>query len=710
MDADRSIALDGEFDPPPSPQAAPTTAPLHELRSNARVYDRRPVDASDILAFRAVPDAQLSPDGARVAYVLTEVDAERDEYRSTVWVVPASGGEAVQLTHGPKRDTAPRWSPDGRWLAFLSDRASDRPQLYVMPVGGGEPRKLTSLDGGAGPATWSPDSCRIAFSAPVWLEAPPTDPDARKRWEARPRHVTRAQYKADGQGYTFDQRWRLFVADVASGDVRQASVSNGDDRGESWSPDGRSLAFSRTRATQADYGLSDIHVLDVASGDVRRVSDRVPRAVSPTWSPDGATIACYAHDVDEYGIGDPMIRVWTVPSAGGEPRILTERYDRAVAPLPPPAVTPGPAWSADGGSVTFIAADRGSTHLMRAEVATGEVSLVVGGERQIVIASVVPGKGIAFVSADLERPSDVYACAADGFGERRLTDVNGPLLARLRIPRAERRSFRTPYGHTVDGWILRPADGRGPAPLLVDIHGGPAAFAGNLLSVGQLYRYVLAERGWAVLMLNPTGSGSYGHDFAHGIRAKWGEHDLAEQLAAVDALVTEGIADPDRLAVTGYSYGGFMTSWTIGHTDRFKAAVVGAPLVSQESFHGTSDIGPWFTHWEMRGDLHATRDTYRRLSPITYVDQVTAPTLVLQGEADDRCPIGQGEELYIGLVTAGKVATELVRYPGSSHLFLRGGRPSHRVDYSRRVVDWMTKHVPSRAAAAPAAEVVPAAR
>jgi dipeptidyl aminopeptidase/acylaminoacyl peptidase len=654
------------------------------------------VDARDILAFRSVPEAQLSPDGTRIAYVVTEIDAEKDEYRSSVWLVDLHGGGPVRLTRGPKRDTAPRWSPDGRHLAFLSDRADERPQLYVLPLDGGEPRKLTSLDGGVGPATWAPDSRRIAFSGRMWVDPPPADAAARKRWEARPRHVTRAQYKADGEGYTLDRRWHLFVVDLSRGALRQLTSGDAEDRGEAWSPDGHRLAFSRSRIGTRDHGLSDIHVFDVASGEVRRVSAHIPRAVSPTWSPDGATIACYGRDLEEYGTGDPMLRVWTVPSAGGEARCVTADYDRAVVPLPPPAVTPGPAWTADGRAVSFIASDRGSAHIVRAELASSSTSVLVGGRRQVAMASVVAGRGIAFVAGDLERPADVYWCAADGSGEKRLTDVNGDLLARLRIPRAERRSFTTPYGHTVDGWILRPAKGAGPAPLLVDIHGGPASFAGDLLSVGSLYRYALAERGWAVLQLNPTGSGSYGRDFAHAIRGKWGEYDLAEQLAAVDALVAEGIADPERLAVTGYSYGGFMTSWTIGHTDRFRAAVVGAPLVDQASFHGTSDIGPWFTYWEMQGDIRTARETYQRLSPIEYVDRVTCPTLVLQGEADERCPIGQGEQLYMGLVAAGKVPTELVRYPGSSHLFLRNGRPSHRVDYNRRVIDWMTSHVPAR--------------
>lgn len=650
------------------------------------------MDASDLLAFKTIPELDLSPDGARVAYVVSWIDTEKDEYRSTIHVAPTEGGGATEFTRGPTRDSAPRWSPDGTQLAFLSDRAGEERQLYVMSVRGGEPRQLTNIAGHAGPASWSPDGTKIAFSARTPLDARPEEADARERWAQRPRHVTKAQYKTDGQGYTFDARSHLFIVDLATGETKQLTDGDFEDRAESWSPDGRQIAFSRTRGGKSEYSWSDIWVIDIASRAALRITENVGRATSPTWSPDGTTIACYGTDAQNPGLGDPMVRVWTVPSQGGQPRRLTERYDRGAMLLPPPTVTPGPMWSKDNSGVTFIAGDHGNMHLVRAAIGDGSISVVAGGERQIVYASARAGLGIAFAAGDLAAPSDLYVTAWDGSSERRLTHLNKEILSQLAPVHGERRTFASPHGGTVEGWLFLPAERRGASPLLVDIHGGPQSFMGNVFSLTYFYRYLLASRGWAVLALNPTGSGSYGREFAHGIRGKWGDHDLAEQLAAVDQLVAEGIADPDRLAVAGYSYGGFMTSWTIGHTDRFKAAVVGAPVVNQESFFGTSDIGMWFAPWEMGAGITEGRETFRRLSPINYVDRVTTPTLVLHGEADERCPIGQGEEFFTGLVAAGKVPTEFVRYPGGSHMFIAQGRPSHRVDFNRRVVDWITRH------------------
>ncbi|HEV2357477.1 MAG TPA: S9 family peptidase [bacterium] len=650
---------------------------------------RRAVRPEDLAAIVTVSDAQISPDGRAVAFVRTETDLTADEYRSTIWLAGTDGGGPVQMTRGPRRDTAPRWAPDGRTIAFLSDRDGTG-QLYLLPLSGGEPRRVTALPYGAGAAVWAPDGTRIAFRAAADASPEPAEPSA--NGPHRPRVVTRAQYKGDGFGYTFDRRHQLFVLRLPDGGVAQLTRDDAEHAGPAWSPDGRRLAFVRARAAAGDYSLFDVWSMDADGGGPRQLTSEIGRAVAPAWSPDGEWIACFGNDEQEGGFGDPVARVWLVPSAGGPPRRLTAGYDRAAVLLRPHEITLPPVWSSDGRSVTFLAADAGRVHAVRAAVPDGAVATVAGGDRQIQSITAAAGR-LAFTATDPATPADLFVCAADGSAERRLTRVNEAWLSEVALPRVEHRRFSSPHGGELDGWVTHPASRLRPAPLLVEIHGGPASYAGPVFPLGLWHTYILASRGWAVLQLNPVGSGSYTKSFAQGIRGVWGERDLPEQLAAVDALVAEGTADPARLAVSGYSYGGFMTSWTITHTDRVKAAVVGAPVVNLESFHGTSDIGPWFAAWEMRGDVVTQRETYRRLSPINYVERVTTPTLIVHGEADDRCPIGQGEEFFAGLVAAGRAPVEFVRYPGQSHGFRLTGRPSHRIDVVRRVVDWMARHV-----------------
>jgi dipeptidyl aminopeptidase/acylaminoacyl peptidase len=525
---------------------------------------------------------------------------------------------------------------------------------------------------------------------------PPAHGITRTRRKRRPKVVTKAQYKNDGQGYTLDTWSHLFIVAAEGGEIRQITDGNWDDFAPAWSPDGRQIAFNRKQEDVEDLNASRIWVVNANGGSARQITQNVYHATSASWSPDGSTLAFYGANEKRLGLEESLYRVWTAPVSGGTPQPLNADYDRGVLLLTRPAVTPGPVWSPDSATVTFSIADQGNIHLVRASVRDGKMSSVVTGERQVTAYSAAPGVGrLAFCAVDPYNPGDIYVCAWDGSKEQRLTWVNESIFEHLSMPSIEKRTFRSPHGALLDGWLMRPVSGEGPMPLLLDIHGGPHGFVGNYFSLSHFYRYTLASKGWVVLALNPSGSGSYGEAFANSICGRWGEFDMPEQLAAIDELVAEGIADPDRLAVAGYSYGGYMSAWMIGQSDRFKAAVVGAPIVNLESFHGTSDIGMWFCSWEMKGDIISNRERFRRLSPANYVERITTPTLILHGEADERCPISQGEELYIGLLTAGRVPVEFIRYPESSHLFLSSGCPSHRVDYHRRVGSWLEYYVNS---------------
>lgn len=639
----------------------------------------------DILHLKSIDDVQLSPDGKLVVFVVRSIDTSKDEYRSTIWLVPAHGrSEPVQLTRGPKIDRAPRWSHDGHTLAFLSDRDGGRSQIYLLPIAGGEARKLTALPAGAGEPLWSPDGTQLLFAAPVVVEPPPKERDAFERWRQRPKVIDRIPYKFDGVGFLLQAHLQLFIVSVDSGQVRRITTDDRTHWQPAWSPDGRRIVYASSRRAPAESHRFDIWTMDADGHNARAITDAIEFAQWPSWSPDGRLIAFYG----ARQTADPMTLVWAVSPDGGVPRALTEEFDREV-PLLPGFAIPAPMWSSDGRTLLFTVADRGEVHLARCSVADGKVRKILAGDRWVLVPSVSRTGDIAYVASSPAVPGDVYACAADGSDERRLTRLNDALLSEVAVPRVERRTFATPHGGHVDGVLIRIGATSGPVPLLVDIHGGPQGFVGSGFPTWEPYRYVLAARGWAILALNPRGSGSYGREFAHSLRGRWGEHDFPEQMAAIDALVADGIADPDRLAVTGYSYGGYMTAWMITHSDRFKAAVIGAPTVNQES-DIVADVGVIMRGWNF-GDYFRDRDVYRRVSPIQAVDRVTTPTLLLHGEADDRCPLSQSEEFFTGLLIAGRVPAQLVTYPGGSHGFVERGRPSHRVDFHRRLVEWIER-------------------
>ncbi|MFN8539120.1 MAG: S9 family peptidase [Thermomicrobiales bacterium] len=662
---------------------------------------RRPITISDLSTLQMVGTPQISPDGSRIAYVLTTMhDTETENhYRSAIWLAHTDGSAAPRrLTFGPKRDTAPAWSPDGSRLAFVSDRAG-KAQIHLLDfAAGGEARKLTDAPDGAGDPRWSPDGTQILYTARVRAEEPEKEqaPDGYKP----PRVFTKLKHKADGDGYFDDRRRHLFVisAEGEGGEARQLTSGDWNASNPAWSPDGRWVAYCANQDEDRDTSeVNDLWVVpaDADNGPARKVTSGRGPVSLPSWSPDGASIAYVGHE-QGYMPGANM-RLLVIPATGGTARDLTGDFDRSINNVAMGDVRMGvdgqcPVWSPDGQSLLTIATDSGNTGIYRAAL-SGGITRIIGGDRACVgFTTPRDGAPIAFAATDPTRPNEIFVANADGSGERQLTRHNDDFLAGLTIQPAERIAYTSTGGAAIEGWVIKPAD-FDPArqyPLMLKIHGGPHGTYGNAFS--HEFQLLVAQ-GYVLLYVNPRGSQGYGQDFAHCIRADWGNLDYADIMAGVDHVVAQGYVDADRMAAGGASYGGYMTCWILGHTDRFKAVVTERVVSNFNSFWGTSDIGQTFGAWELGGKTPVEDpEVYRRCSPITYMHRATTPTLIIHGEMDLRCPMEQSEQAFIVLKRAG-VPVDFVRYPDESHNHAVGGQPRHRTDRLTRILAFLNERL-----------------
>jgi dipeptidyl aminopeptidase/acylaminoacyl peptidase len=672
----------------------------------------RTVTAEDLLRMRFVTDVSLSPDGQRVCFVLTviERDEAQDElvYRSHLWLVPTDGGPPQQFTWGAHRDRSPRWSADGRWIAFLSDRSGDV-QLWVIPAGGGEARPLTRLPGGAAEPCWAPDGGRLVFVSRVGpdpLEAEPDPDKAKRKRQNRVRVITRLRYKLDGEGL-WDGKWKqLFVVDLAGGAPKALTDEPCDHTAPVWSPDGRWIAYVANPRPDADWtNVQDIWVLPAEGGPARCLTRSVGPCASPAWSPDGRQVAYLGHD-NAYGTAT-LTRVWVVSAEGGDPRALTAGWDRSAGnhvldDLRAHVPAGGLFWTADGGRVLFVGGEGGATAVYAADL-EGVVQRLTDGDRVVYNLSVDrAGQRAALGVTTPTLPGDVFLVEfADGraVGERRLTEVNADLLREVTLAEPERAEFRAPDGWTVEGWLLRPphpSPGQ-RCPAVLQIHGGPhAAYGWAFFHEFQL----LAACGFAVLYTNPRGSQGYGQAFCAATRNDWGGADYRDLMAAVDqALECWPWLDRDRLGVAGGSYGGYMTNWIVTQTDRFRAAVTMRSIANCYSQWGTSDLAYLKGFWEFPGDPWESPSFYLERSPLHHVERVRTPVLILHSEQDLRCPISEAEQWYTALRKRG-VETVFVRFPNESHDLSRSGQPEHRLERLRWIVRWFERWLLARGEAA----------
>ncbi|HLN14105.1 MAG TPA: S9 family peptidase [bacterium] len=657
---------------------------------------RRPITSEDLLALPVAGDPQMSPDGSQLAYTLTVVDREANAYRTHLWLVPTAGGEPRQLTTAKARETGPRWSPDGAHIAFMSDRGGDK-QVCVIPVGGGEARVLTTGKLSPSDLAWAPDGRALAF-----VGKPPLPADQREDSDVRV--ISRVRYKADGEGF-WDGRWKqIFVVPLAGGEARAVTQGDCDHLAPAWSPDGRSLAYTANPDPNADLtNVTDLWVVPAdGKGTARRLTDGRGPVQSPVWSPDGARIAYVGHDNACWGASN--WRVWIAPAAGGDVRCLTADTDCSVGhhiatDLRAHPSSGGITWAPDGCRLFFMLGDGGSTQIVSVPSDGGSVQRETQGEHELIGCSFDRRAArLACVESDALTPGEV-AVGEIGSGQplRRLTDHAGPLLRTLALAVPERFEFASVDGWTVEGWVLRPEAAKtGRVPAVLEIHGGPHAAYGNAFFHEM---QLLAAQGYGVVYLNPRGSQGYGETFTAATRHDWGGKDYEDLMRGLDhALAAHPWIDPARLGVAGGSYGGFMTNWVIGHTDRFRAAVTMRSISNSASQWGTSDLAYMKGFWEYPGEPWEAPEFYRERSPITYAPRMKTPTLILHSENDYRCPMEQGEQLFMALKKQG-VPTLFVRFPNESHDLSRNGQPKHRMERLRHILAWFRTYLAGDGAA-----------
>ena len=645
--------------------------------SSATAQSRRAVTVDDYFTIKRVSDPRVSPDGRWVAYTVSTSNLADDKSETRIWMAPLAGGDPIPLTLKGTTASSPRWSPDGKWLGFLAARNEGQTQVWLLNRLGGEAEQLTELKQGVEGFSWSPDGTSLALLVrdPTPEQAGDSSWIGHKAKTPRPYVVDRLQFKRDYTGYLDRRRIHLYRFDVKSKKLIQLTSGDWDDNSPSWSPDGLLLAFHSNRDSVDGSYNTDIWVVSVddttKGSSTRRLTSEPGQDASPAWSPDGKWIA-YTRQPS----GEPVSLIYdpdhlaVIPAAGGTPRALTAPLDRAVG---------SPRWSRDGQSLLILLETSGERHLVQVDL-NGGVTPVIDGARVVNSYDLAPDGGVVALASEPTLPNEVFV--RDGSGLRQLTYTNRELLGQLELSVPQELTARSRDGTPVEYFLFRPArngNGNGRYPTLLRIHGGPVSQYDKSFNFdAQLF----AASGYAVVMANPRGSSGYGARFARAIFADWGNKDFEDVMAAVDDAVGRGVADPERLGVGGWSYGGILTNYVITKSSRFKGAISGASEALYTANYGHDH---YQYLWEIELGLPwRNQKAWDRISPFWSVEKITTPTLWIGGEKDWNVPIINSEQMYQAMRRLGRT-TELVVYPGQFHGITK---PSYVKDRYLRYLAW----------------------
>ena len=664
----------------------------------------RPLQKEDLLTLTFAGDPRISPDGRRVVLTAKTIDADKNRYLSHLWLYNVQSAERRQFTFGEVADTSPRWSPDGARLAFLRT-VDKRTQIWTIPVDGGEARRLTELpEGSISQIAWSPDGRRLAFAFRPMPEER-TQKARKDRDESGastpPRVVTRMLYRLDGAGF-LDERQHIWVCDAQTGEARPITEGDHEDNAPAWDPQGDRIAFLSNRSDQPEHRPYEIDIWLVApdGGAPERVETPVGAKGGLSWSPDGALLAYTGTEAADDPWRPDHDQLWVVAPTGGDARCLTADLDRPIGNTTlsdtRDAFTGGspPLWSGDSSRLYVPVSSHGDCHVYEVPINGAPIPLTDGQLDVGGLSATDDGSRLALLISRPTQPGEIFLGTKtdDGLDLQKITSFNDDWLNEIQLSEPEKLWVETDDGNRVQGWLLTPpdVDESQQYPLLLYIHGGPHAQYGHSFFHELQWH---AARGYAVLYTNPRGSSGYSEDFMAEIRGNWGDRDHADVMAVLNHIAARPSIDESRMAVAGGSYGGYMTNWIIGHSDRFACAITDRSVVNLQSMAGTSDIphtllqpdGYWAgTPWD-------DPSTLQQQSPLRYMSDVRTPTLIIHSEGDLRCPIEQAEQLFTTLKWLG-IETVFVRYPAeTSHGLSRSGPPDLRLDRLERIGDWLDR-------------------